>query len=137
MIYSFEQWANEGLTMLSGSIGTTSQAAMVVSYSIATTAFFVPTGFSYAMSVLVGAAMGQGNKAKAKTVIWLVFLLTGLFVMSLVLLLQIYGLGLVSIYTESIDIRTEAASTLKAYSLVYVLDSVQVLLSGITKGLGL
>ena len=69
--------------------------------------------------------------------IWLVFLLTGLFVMSLVLLLQIYGFGLVSIYTESIDIRTEAASTLKAYSLVYVLDSVQVLLSGITKGLGL
>jgi Na+-driven multidrug efflux pump len=130
-------WSNEGLMMLSGWIGTTSQAAMVITYSIVTTVFFVPTSFSFAMSALVGAAMGQGNLNKAKAVIWLVFLLTGLFVAAVFLLIQVYGYILVDIYTENGGIRTEAISNLKAYSLIYVLDSVQVLLSGITKGLGL
>ena len=89
------------------------------------------------MSALVGAAMSQGNKAKAKTVIWLIFLLTGLFVAGIFLLIQVYGYILVDIYTQNEGIRSTSVSNLKAYSLVYVLDSVQVLLSGVTKGLGL
>ena len=119
----FEMWSNEGLYMLSGWIGTTSQAAMVITYSIVTTIFFVPTSFSFAMSALVGAAMSQGNISKAKTVVYMVFLLTGVFVFGVFILIQTYGYVIVDIYTQNTDIRAEAISNLKAYSLVYVLDS--------------
>ena len=61
LIHCFQSWANEGIQIISGWIGTTGQAAVVIVYSILSVMMFIPMSFSYSISALVGAALGQGN----------------------------------------------------------------------------
>lgn len=66
LLHCFESWSEEGLLFMSGLISAVSQSAMVLSFSFQNFMAFVPLSFSYAISALVGAALGQGKVGRAK-----------------------------------------------------------------------
>lgn len=58
LISCFEEWCGQGITMMSALLGVRSQAAIYITYSVMMLLFYIPLSFSYAISALVGAALG-------------------------------------------------------------------------------
>jgi len=53
---------------MSGIISVNSAAAMAISLSLVTLIFYMPMGYGFAISALVGGALGKGDIAKAKKI---------------------------------------------------------------------
>ena len=99
--------------------------------------FYIPCGFSQAVSALIGAALGNNEVAKAQSIVRQVFILMGVTVLASVLFFQYNSVQLVRIYSISPELEALASSNLRTYSAIFILDAFNVTLNGVIKGLGL
>lgn len=54
----FEEWCNQAITIFSGLLGINEQAAMTITFSVMILMFYVPQSYGFAISALVGGAVG-------------------------------------------------------------------------------
>jgi len=126
-----------GLTgVLMGQLGTSQMAGHQVALNLASLTYMVPLGVSAAASVLVGQAVGRDDAlsarrfARAALVVGAAFMLiTGTMFLSVPRLLA-------SLYTNASDVIVVAAALLPLAGLFQVFDGIQVVASGVLRGLG-
>ena len=127
-------FAVAGLMM--GWIGTVAMAGHQVALSLASLTFMVPLGVSGATAVLVGNAVGRGDKAEARNAA-AAGLLCGVAFMTLTAcaMLAIPG-TLARVYTSDAAVAAVAASLLPIAGVFQVFDGMQVVSIGILRGVG-
>jgi len=126
-----------GLTgILMGRLGTTQMAGHQVALNLASLTYMVPLGVSAAAAVLVGQAVGrgdeQGTRRHARTA-----LIVGALFMALTgaTFLTIPG-TLAGLYTNAPGVLVVAATLLPLAGIFQVFDGIQVVASGVLRGLG-
>jgi len=126
-----------GLTgVLMGQLGTSQMAGHQVALNLASLTYMVPLGVSAAASVLVGQAVGRDDalsarrSARTALVVGATFMLmTGTMFLSVPRLLA-------GLYTNASDVIVVAAALLPLAGLFQVFDGIQVVASGVLRGLG-
>ncbi len=126
-----------GLTgILMGRLGTTQMAGHQVALNLASLTYMVPLGVSAAAAVLVGQAVGrgdpQGTRRHARTALMVgaaFMLVTG------ATFLTIPG-TLAGLYTNAPGVLLVAGTLLPLAGIFQVFDGIQVVASGVLRGLG-
>ncbi|XP_059640298.1 protein DETOXIFICATION 14-like [Cornus florida] len=134
-----EWWSFELLILLSGLLPNPKLEASVLSICLTTTAlhFFIPYGFSAAVSTRVSNELGAGNPQAARVAAWTVTVLGGAdaIIISTILFCCRYVLGYAySSEKEVVDYVKEMTPLL---CLSVIMDSLQAVLSGVARGSGL
>ncbi len=126
-----------GLTgVLMGRLGTNQMAGHQVALNLASLTYMVPLGISAAVAVLVGQAVGRGDaigvRRSARTA-----LVVGstVMVVTATLFLTIPR-SLAGLYTNSDAVLVMAAALLPLAGIFQVFDGIQVVSSGVLRGLG-
>jgi len=109
LIFCFEEWANEGLKFLSGLLGAQNQSAMVIVFSVNSLLFLFPLSFSFAISALVGASIGQGNIKKAKQIMKVSLVISSIIMLIAASLIRRYSLQITSIFTQDANCAHKAS----------------------------
>jgi MATE family multidrug resistance protein len=113
---------------------------MTLAFSVMMLMFFIPLSYGYAISALVGSALGSGYVEKAKRIVIITMFLSS-FTMLVVSVTVYCNLErIISIYcdeSETKEVYDLAVSNLGAYTMIYFLDGIQVNLQATIKGLGL
>jgi Na+-driven multidrug efflux pump len=99
LITSFEQWCSHGLKIISGFLGETNQATMIISFNVTEIIFFVPVCIGFAISALVGAAIGKGDIIAAKKITKVAFIFQTLVLLLIVIVLQFTIRNIINLYT--------------------------------------
>ena len=98
LLSCFEEWCNQAITIFSGLLGINQQAAFTIAFSIIILMFYIPASFGFAISALVGGAIGSGDAEKAKRIVFISLLMSSATIL-LIIALTISNLrGIVSIY---------------------------------------
>jgi MATE family multidrug resistance protein len=131
-----EVWAFQLTTLLAGRLGPVALGAHTIVLNLASMSFMFPLGISMAASVRVGNLVGAGDLRGARRSA-LVALASGAGVMSL------FGLAffflrfrLPALYGADAQVSAAAASILPIAAGFQLLDGIQVVSSGILRGLG-
>ncbi|XP_012368606.1 multidrug and toxin extrusion protein 1 [Octodon degus] len=131
-----EWWAYEIGSFLSGVLGTVELGAQSIVYELAVIMYMIPTGFSVAVNVRVGNALGAGNIEQAKKSSVVAVLLTELFAaISCVLLLgckDVVGY----IFTTNRDIIALVAQVVPIYAVSHLFEGLACTSGGILRGTG-
>lgn len=99
--------------------------------------FVIPLAFGFTISALVGQAIGAGQIAKARKIMW-VTIFTCLLTMTVVIvLIHVFGRCYIQQFVDNTVIIEKAYSNLKTYSLFYILDGFQQCMLSTIKALGL
>jgi Na+-driven multidrug efflux pump len=103
--------------------------------------FYIPASFGFAISALVGGAIGSGNARKAKRIVLITLIMSSGTILFIIALTMSNLRNIVAIYlpqdSEKPEIFEMVVSNLGAYCLIYILDGYQVILQSTIKGLGL
>lgn len=123
-------------TMAMGWFGATEMAAHQVAMNLASLTFMMPLGIGVAGSVLVGQAVGRGEaddarRAAATTVVAGV----GIMTVSALLFLAIPG-PLARLYTDVPEVLALASVLIPIAGVFQVFDGLQVVSSGVLRGIG-
>ena len=124
------------IALLMGRLGTVAVAAHQIAINLASFTFMVPLGVSGAGAVLVGHAVGRGDArgARRSARAALVF---GVGFMALTALLFLMAPTLLaSVYTADSAVVTLAATLIPVAGVFQVFDGIQVVSSGVLRGLG-
>jgi len=126
-----------GLTgILMGRLGTNQMAGHQVALNLASLTYMVPLGVSAAVAVLVGQAVGRGDPLGARRSARTALLVGATFmVVTSTLFLTIPRL-LAGLYTDSEAVLVMAAALLPLAGIFQVFDGIQVVASGVLRGLG-
>jgi MATE family multidrug resistance protein len=124
------------IALLMGGLGTVPMAAHQVAINLASLTFMVPLGVSAASAVRVGNAVGRQDADAARRAAS-AGLACGVAFMSLTALLFLGAPRLLaSAYTSELDVVALAAALIPIAGVFQVFDGVQVVSSGILRGLG-
>ena len=85
---------------MSGLISVQCQAIITIIISIIDLLFYLPLGFSYATSALVGASLSKGNPTLSKKIIRLCFILTNFTAIGMFYFITMHGELIVTFYTQ-------------------------------------
>ncbi|MEQ8949410.1 MATE family efflux transporter, partial [Parvibaculum sp.] len=126
--------------LLMGLFGATALAAHSIALQIAAVSFMVPLGFSQAVTVRVGRALGAGDRDAITRAGWtpLVMGVTFMAVMALVMILFPYtliGVFLDRNVPENTNVIRMAVSFLAIAALFQVFDGAQAIAAGMLRGL--
>jgi MATE family multidrug resistance protein len=122
--------------VLAGTISASALAAHEIALNYAALAFMVPLGISAAAAVAVGHAIGAGDPAKARRSA-LFCLLLGVVFMMLVAVVDIaVPRTLVALYTQDAAVTRIAVPLFFAAALFAIFDGVQIVATGILRGVG-
>jgi MATE family multidrug resistance protein len=131
-----EMWAFQVATLMAGLLGELGLAAHTVVLNLASLSFMVPLGLSIATVTRVGNLIGAGNPAAAQRAAW-VALGLGAATMACFSLLFVLGRHwLPTWYTRQPDVIALAAATLPIAAAFQLFDGVQVVGSGVLRGMG-
>jgi MATE family multidrug resistance protein len=131
-----EVWAFGASTLMAGSLGTTSAAAHVIVLNLASITFMLPMGVSFAAVTRVGNLIGAGRPDRARTASWVAFGLGALVMGSAGLVFLLGRDVLPSFWTDDASVVAAAATILPIAAAFQVFDGVQVVGSGILRGMG-
>ena len=122
--------------VLAGTLSASALAAHEIALNYAALAFMVPLGISAAASVAVGHAIGEGDPAKARRSA-LFCLAMGIVFMTLVAIVDVsVPRQLVALYTQDAAVTHIATPLFLAAALFAIFDGVQIIATGILRGLG-
>ena len=126
----------EVLTLMSSYLGNISLAANVVLFNFISIIFMISLGISFAVTALVGNAMGSKNVQNAKKYSC-VAILTGVCIVSITTsLVIIFREAIPYVYTSDERVADLVKQLLDVYVFFSILDSIQIVEHGIVKGLG-
>ena len=80
-------------------MGETNQATMIISFNLTEIIFFVPVCIGFAISALVGAAVGKGDIIAAKKITKVAFLFQIVVLLVIVITLQFTIQKIINLYT--------------------------------------
>jgi MATE family multidrug resistance protein len=124
------------IALLMGTLGTVSMAAHQVAINLASLTFMVPLGISTAAAVRVGHAVGRQDGSGARRAASAA-LLCGAGFMALTAVLFIgLPLALATLYTSDGAVTALAAALIPIAGVFQVFDGLQVVSSGILRGIG-
>jgi MATE family multidrug resistance protein len=126
-----------GLTgILMGRLGTTQMAGHQVALNLASLTYMVPLGVSAAVAVLVGQAVGRGDPMGARRSARTALLVGATFMVLTSTLFLTVPRSLAGLYTDSEAVLLMAAALLPLAGIFQVFDGIQVVASGVLRGLG-
>lgn len=134
--FSLEVWAFQITTLLAGRLGAIPLGAHTVVLNLASLSFMFPLGMSLAATTRVGNLMGAGDRDAAQRTAWIAFALgagmMSLFAITFITLRhQLPGL-----FTPDAAILALAASILPIAGAFQLFDGIQVVGSGVLRGIG-
>jgi MATE family multidrug resistance protein len=134
--FAFEIWAFQIATLLAGRLGAVSLAAHTVVLNLASLSFMFPLGISIAASVRVGNLIGAGDIAAARRNA-LLALGAGAGVMGLfAAVFYVFRFELPALFGADAEVTAAAAAVLPIAAAFQMLDGIQVVSSGVLRGLG-
>jgi len=126
-----------GLTgVLMGRLGTNQMAGHQVALNLASLTYMVPLGVSAAVAVLVGQAVGRGDALGARRSARTALLVAATFMLVTATLFLTIPRSLASLYTNADAVLVMAAALLPLAGTFQVFDGIQVVASGVLRGLG-
>lgn len=133
---SLEMWAFGASTLMAGRLGTTPAAAHLVVLNLASVTFMIPMGVSFASVTRIGNLIGADRAARAQTTAWVAFGLGGAAMATSALGFLALRDWLPSLYTDDPAVLLAAAAILPIAAAFQVFDGLQVVGSGILRGMG-
>jgi len=133
---SLEMWAFMAATLLAGRLGAVELAAHTIVINIASVSFMVPLGISFGAVTRVGNLIGARRSREAQRAAWVALAMGG-GVMLLFAVLFILGRHrLPSLYAVDPAVLSLAAVLLPVAAAFQLFDGIQVVGSGILRGMG-
>lgn len=124
------------IALLMGWLGTVAMAAHQVALGLAAFTFMVPLGVSHATAVQVGRAVGAGDAAGARRAASAGLLVGACFMACTGLAFLTVPRPLASVFTASGEVLAVAAVLIPVAGAFQVFDGLQVVATGILRGLG-
>ncbi len=122
--------------ILMGWLGTLAMASHQVAMNLSSLTFMVPLGISQASAVLVGQGVGRGDPAGARRAAGAGLLLGGGFMCMTAILFLLFPEFFARIYTDDAEVVALAALLIPLAGIFQVFDGVQVVASGVLRGVG-
>lgn len=122
--------------ILMGWLGAVAMAGHQVALNLASLTFMVPLGISQATAVMVGQGVGREDPVGARRAAGAGLLLGVLFMVCTAVTFLLFPGPLARIYTEEGEVFLLAASLLPLAGVFQVFDGLQVVASGILRGIG-
>lgn len=129
-------------TLMVGRLGTVPMAATTVVISINAVAFMPSMGVSQGLSILVGQALGEKNKNKAKSNVWSAAHLLVIYILLIDILFVFFPEILLSLFipetttTGYLELQTMSVNLLKIIAAYLLLDSFYMIFTGSLRGAG-
>ncbi len=136
--FQFElEYGAFGLTgILMGRLGTNQMAGHQVALNLASLTYMVPLGVSAAVAVLVGQAVGRGDANGARRSARTALAVGATFMVVTGVLFLTIPRTFAGLYTNSEAVLVMAAALLPLAGIFQVFDGIQVVASGVLRGLG-
>ncbi|XP_063792140.1 multidrug and toxin extrusion protein 1-like isoform X2 [Pseudophryne corroboree] len=131
-----EWWAFEIGIILSGVLGVEDLGAQSIIYQMASLIFMVPVGFSIAVSVLIGQALGAGDIAQAKKSMVAALIMAEICALVCCILLISLKDVIAYIYTSEQTIVGLVSYVLPVYAGSHLFDGCVATCGGILRGTG-
>jgi MATE family multidrug resistance protein len=131
-----EMWAFQIMTLWAGQLGSPQLAAHSIVLNLASLSFMIPLGISIGMATRVGNLLGSGDREGAQFAAWTAFSM-GAAVMAACALVLLFGRDLLPlIYTKDAAVVGLAASVLPIAAAFQLFDGLQVVGTGVLRGMG-
>jgi MATE family multidrug resistance protein len=124
------------IALLIGGFGMIPMAAHQVAINLASLTFMVPLGVSAAAAVRVGHAIGRGDESGVRRASTSALICGGGFMIMTGLLFLGLPRPLALAYTSDTDVITLAASLIPIAGVFQIFDGLQIVASGVLRGLG-
>jgi MATE family multidrug resistance protein len=133
---SLELWAFCIANLWAGWLGAVSLASHTIVINLASLSFMVPLGISLGAVTRVGNLIGEGNPQGAQRAAWVAFGMGG-GVMSIFVVLFVSGREfLPSLYSADVEVIAMSAVLLPVAAAFQLFDGLQVVGSGVLRGMG-
>ncbi len=141
--FTIDIFAFTAFTLIVGRLGAIPLAATTIVISINSVAFMPSMGVSQGVSILVGQALGRGDKQQAKAAVWSSAHLLLLFVIMVVICFVAFPEKIISLFIPSNnppvyyqELLTLTTNLLYIVSAYLILDSLYMVFTGALKGAG-
>jgi len=124
------------IALLAGWFGTESVAGHQVAINLSSLTFMVPLGVSGAASVMVGHAVGEGDALRARRIAAAALVVGTTFMGACAAMMLTIPDLLAGLYTSVPGVVAIAAALIPIAGLFQVFDGLQVVASGILRGIG-
>jgi MATE family multidrug resistance protein len=121
--------------LMMGLLGPAAMAAHQIAITLAATAFMIPLGLSMALTVRIGEAHGAGALERLRPIAISGWLLGAVWSVMGAVLFLVFGKFLASLFIQAPDVIALAGSLLVIVGLFQLFDSLQVVSSGMLRGL--
>ena len=140
MTLAFEVLVFNAAVLLMGLFGATALAAHSIALQIAAISFMVPLGFSQAVTVRVGRALGAGDRDAITRAGWTPLVMGVSFMAFMALLMVLFPYSLIGVFLDRSVPANEhvirlAVSFLAVAALFQVFDGAQAIAAGMLRGL--
>ena len=123
-------------TLLAGQLAPEALAAHQIALNCVSLTYMVPLGVSAAAAVSVGHAVGAGDWNRARRAGWLALLLGGGFMVCAAIVLLVWPVSLIRIYTQDPRVLAIGPGLLALGGAFQIFDGIQATLTGALRGLG-
>jgi MATE family multidrug resistance protein len=131
-----EVWAFQIVTLWAGRLGPTELAANTIVLNLVSVSFMIPLGISIGTATRVGNLLGAKKPEEAQHAAWVAFAM-GASVMAMSAVFLLVGRGfLPAMYTSDEAVRALATKVLPIGAAFQLFDGLQVVGSGILRGMG-
>ncbi len=131
-----EYLAFGGTAILMGRIGTPSVAGHQIALNLSSLTYMVPLGVSSAAAVVVGQSVGRRDEVGARRSSGAALLIGGGFMLLAGIVFLAFPGFLVRLYTRNPDVYAVGVRLMPLAGLFQVFDGLQVVSSGVLRGLG-
>jgi len=131
-----EWWCFEGVTLISGRLGTTVVAAQSVMFTTTAIVYTVGVGFAIATGVRVGNLLGAGEPARARRAAWLGWGVSVAAAALFVVFLSCFRRQWAGIFAKDVPVVDTIVSVMPIQASFLVLDSSNAVLCGAVRGCG-
>ncbi|XP_010125359.1 PREDICTED: multidrug and toxin extrusion protein 1, partial [Chlamydotis macqueenii] len=136
LMMCIEWWTFEIGSFLAGLLSVVELGAQSVIYELSSAAYMVPLGFSVAVSVRVGNALGSGDVVQAKTSCITALLCSGVFAVVVATLLGTLKDVVGYIFTNDKEIVILVSKVVIIFAPFHLFDAVAATCGGVLRGTG-
>jgi MATE family multidrug resistance protein len=134
--FGLEFGAFGAIGILMGWLGAIAMAGHQVAINLASLTFMVPLGISQASAVLVGQGVGRGDPSGARRAAGAGLLLGVSFMTVTAVLFRLLPEFFSGVYTDEAEVLALAATLIPIAGIFQVFDGLQVVASGVLRGVG-
>lgn len=131
-----EWWMYEALALFSGMIGVVYLATLVIIFNTHNLVYNISYGLSQAASSQIGRTLAELGKRAAKKLLKLILIVEIVLFILMTMIYLTASKSIIKIYTDEDDMIELFVSCKYLISIMFVIDSSQIVLGGIIRGIG-